>query len=96
MPERLSDGDVDSKLAGLPGWSRQDNHIEKNFKFKDFAGALEFVNRVGAEAQKMDHHPDLLLHNWNQVKITVTTHSAKGITANDFELANKASQAESA
>ncbi len=89
MPERLSELNIESQLAVLPGWTRQGNHIERNFELKDFARALEFLNKVGAEAEQMDHHPDLLLHHWNQVKITVTTHSAKGITENDFELARR-------
>ncbi len=90
MPERLSDFEVEKKLADLPGWSKQGDQIEKEYKFKDFVEALKFVNRVGEEAEKMDHHPDLFIHDWNQVKMTLSTHSAKGLTANDFELAHRA------
>ncbi len=89
MPAQLSDSEVQSKLTDLPGWSVQGSSIERNFEFKDFAEALKFVNKVGAEAEEMDHHSDLLLHGWNKVKMTISTHSAKGITENDFELAKR-------
>jgi 4a-hydroxytetrahydrobiopterin dehydratase len=89
MPERLSDTEIKEKLSTLSGWLREGEEIEKNYKFKDFGEALEFVNKIGAEAEKMDHHPDLLLHDWNQVKVTLSTHSAKGLTNNDIELAGK-------
>jgi len=89
MPERLSDADIEQKLSGLNGWQRADQSIEKEFKFKDFAEALDFVNKVGAKAEEMDHHPDLFLHDWNQVKVTLSTHSAKGLTSNDIELAGR-------
>jgi len=89
MPERLSDADIEQKLNGLNGWQRVDESIEKEFKFKDFAGALDFINKVGAKAEEMDHHPDLFLHDWNQVKVTLSTHSAKGLTNNDIELAGR-------
>ncbi len=95
MPDRLSDTEVQTKLADMPDWSLQGEKIERNFKFKDFAEALKFVNTVGAEAEKMDHHPDLLLHDWNQVTMMLSTHSANGITENDFELAHRASKASS-
>ena len=56
---------------------------------KDFKSALEFVNKVGAEAESMDHHPDILMHSWNKVKISVSTHSEGGVTEKDFKLAGK-------
>jgi 4a-hydroxytetrahydrobiopterin dehydratase len=89
MPERLSDTEIKEKLSTLTGWAREGDEIQKDYKFKDFGEALEFVNKIGAEAEKMDHHPDLLLHDWNQVKVTLSTHSAKGLTNNDIELAGK-------
>ena len=92
MPEKLSDTDVQRRLNDMPGWTRKGDTIENQFEFKDFAGALDFVNQVGEEAEKMDHHPDLFLHSWNKVKITLTTHSAKGLTENDFELAREGSE----
>lgn len=89
MPERLSDTDIKTRLNELAGWSRNGDSIVREYEFKDFAHALDFVNQVGEEAEKMDHHPDLFLHSWNKVKVTLSTHSAKGITENDIELARR-------
>jgi 4a-hydroxytetrahydrobiopterin dehydratase len=85
----LNENEIIKKLKKLSGWSYDNNEIGKEFKFKDFISALEFVNRVGAEAEKMNHHPDLLLHSWSKVKITVSTHSEGGVTEKDFTLAEK-------
>lgn len=89
MPDLLDDAVITEKLQPLQGWSRVGDNIEKNYEFKDFAGALAFVNQVAEQAEEMDHHPDIFLHDWNQVRITVSTHSAKGITQNDIELAER-------
>lgn len=89
MPDRLTDADIATKLKDLSGWKQAGQSIEREFEFKDFAQALEFVNKVGAVAQQQDHHPDMLLHSWNKVKITASTHSAKGITENDIGLARE-------
>ena len=68
---------------------QEGNQIAKLFQLKDFAEALAFVNKVGAEAEKMNHHPDIFIHSWNKVKITISTHSEGGITKKDFQLAEK-------
>jgi 4a-hydroxytetrahydrobiopterin dehydratase len=85
----LSNPEIKNKLEGLSGWNIEGNFIYKEFNLKDFKSALEFVNKIGDEAEKMDHHPDIFLHSWNKVKITLSTHSAGGITQNDFSLAEK-------
>lgn len=87
--EKLEENVVMEKLKSLNNWKYQNNQIGKEFEFKDFKSALNFVNNVGDEAEKMDHHPDIFLHSWNKVNITLSTHSAGGITDNDFNLANK-------
>lgn len=81
--------EINDNLSKMKEWKYNDNQIGKEFTFKDFKGALSFVNSVGDEAEKMDHHPDILLHSWNKVRITVATHSEGGVTGKDFELANK-------
>jgi 4a-hydroxytetrahydrobiopterin dehydratase len=63
-----------------------DHHLEKEFKFKNFAEALDFTNKVGAQAEAQDHHPDILL-SWGKVRITLWTHSVGGLSENDFILA---------
>ncbi|HUX60270.1 MAG TPA: 4a-hydroxytetrahydrobiopterin dehydratase [Ignavibacteriaceae bacterium] len=87
--EKLTVVEINENLKSLPSWVYSENKIEKEFKVKDFVSALSFVNKIGAEAEKMDHHPDILIHSWNKVKIFLSTHSAGGVTANDFNLANK-------
>lgn len=86
---KLNQEQINSNLNNLTGWSYLDNSISKEFRFKDFIEALSFVNAVGLESEKMDHHPDILMFAWNKVKITISTHSAGGVTENDFELAQK-------
>lgn len=71
------------------GWQVMENHhVEKEFRFKNFAQALAFVNRVGAIAEEEGHHPDILL-SWGRARITLFTHAARGLTENDFILASK-------
>ena len=70
-------------------WEVKDNkHIERSFKFKDFNEALEFTNKVGAIAETEGHHPDICL-TWGKVDITLWTHKIKGLHENDFIIAAK-------
>jgi 4a-hydroxytetrahydrobiopterin dehydratase len=85
----LTRNEITKNLASLSGWLQDGNQITKLFQFKDFAEALAFVNKAGAEAEKMNHHPDIFIHSWNKVKITISTHSEGGITKKDFQLAEK-------
>jgi len=85
----LSQDEITKNLSSLSGWSQEEKQIAKEFQFKDFVVALSFVNKLGAEAEKMNHHPDIFIHSWNKVKITISTHSEGGITKNDFQLAEK-------
>ena len=86
---KLSLEQINSNLSKILGWSFKSEAISKQFHFKDFIDALAFVNAVGLEAEKMDHHPDILIFAWNKVKITISTHSAGGVTEKDFSLAQK-------
>jgi 4a-hydroxytetrahydrobiopterin dehydratase len=85
---RLSDEEIDERLAGLDGWERAGDTIPKEFDIGDFEGSVDFVNRLTPEADGMNHHPDLEI-SWKTVTPTITTHSEGGLTANDFELAAK-------
>ena len=85
----LTQDEITKKLSSLSGWIQEGNQIAKQFQFKDFNEALGFVNIVGAEAEKMNHHPDIFIHSWNKVNITISTHSEGGITKKDFQLAEK-------
>jgi len=68
-----------------------EHHLEKEFKFKDFRGALTFTNQVGNLAEDVGHHPDIYLA-WGKVKITLWTHKIDGLTESDFILAAKIQQ----
>jgi len=81
--------EIAQNLSSLSGWMQEEKQVAKQFQFKDFTETLAFVNKVGAEAEKMDHHPDIFIHSWNKVKITISTHSEGGITKKDFQLAEK-------
>ncbi|MFM7661030.1 MAG: 4a-hydroxytetrahydrobiopterin dehydratase [Bacteroidota bacterium] len=69
-------------------WKKKDNFLEKNFKFNTFSEALNFVNMVAEIAEKLNHHPEIFLHNYNQVKILITTHSEGKISIKDYNLAD--------
>lgn len=87
-------GEELKRLSGqLDGWTVVDgHHLEKEYTFKDFAGALAFVNRLGAAAEAAGHHPDVFL-TWGKVKVTLWTHSIGGLSEDDFVLAAKADAA---
>ncbi|HEV2791697.1 MAG TPA: 4a-hydroxytetrahydrobiopterin dehydratase [Solirubrobacterales bacterium] len=84
----LSDSDVQEKLAGLPGWELSGKTIEKSFKREDFVGSVRFVDSLVEPAEAMNHHPDVAI-SWDTVTVTISTHSEGGLTAADFELAEK-------
>ncbi|MEA2397743.1 MAG: 4a-hydroxytetrahydrobiopterin dehydratase [Thermoleophilaceae bacterium] len=84
----LSDDDVQSRLQGLDGWERNGDELRREFRFDDFKGSIDFVNRITAPAEEMNHHPDLAI-SWNTVTVALSTHSEGGITENDFQLASR-------
>jgi 4a-hydroxytetrahydrobiopterin dehydratase len=84
----LSEAEVESALAVLPGWSRSGDEIEKTFERASFADAIAFVVRIGFLAEAADHHPDLDIR-WRRVRVALTTHDSGGLTANDTDLAMK-------
>jgi 4a-hydroxytetrahydrobiopterin dehydratase len=86
--ERLADSEIAERLAGLQGWEREGDAIVKTFTLADFVGSVDFVNRLVGPAEEMGHHPDLSI-SWSEVRVSVTTHAAGGLTANDFELARR-------
>jgi 4a-hydroxytetrahydrobiopterin dehydratase len=86
---KLADAEVDERLGLLPGWSRAGEAIEKNVQLKDFAAAIALVNAVAELAEAANHHPDILVHGWNKVRLTLSTHSEGGLTEADFKLAGE-------
>ena len=68
-------------------WRPEGDALVRDFKFKDFAEAMAFVNRVAEIAEQRNHHPDILVHGWNKVRLTLSTHSEGGLTEADFKMA---------
>jgi len=84
----LDDAEIETRLAERPGWSRAGEAIEKTFECGDFVGSVKFIDSLVEPAEAMGHHPDLEI-SWDKVKVSLSTHSEGGLTANDFELAAK-------
>jgi len=82
----VDDAAAAAGLARLPGWARAGRAIARTYRFEDFRGALAFVNRVGAVAERQQHHPDIDIR-YNEVTLSVWTHDAGGLTERDFRLA---------
>ncbi|MGH9519730.1 MAG: 4a-hydroxytetrahydrobiopterin dehydratase [Terriglobales bacterium] len=85
----LAQSDVKNLLTQIPAWEAvEGHHLRRQYKFADFAGALRWVNRIGAIAEAEQHHPDIEL-GWGRVVVTTYTHSVGGLSINDFILAAK-------
>jgi 4a-hydroxytetrahydrobiopterin dehydratase len=76
----------------MSDWQRDGEALVRELKFDDFAQAMAYVNRVADLAEEVNHHPDILVHGWNHVRLTLTTHSAGRLTDNDFQMARKIDQ----
>ena len=86
MAERLTDDAIEQGLQGME-WRREGDAIVRDLQLRDFAGAMAFVNAVAGLAEAANHHPDILIHGWNKVRLTLSTHSADGLTQSDLDLA---------
>jgi 4a-hydroxytetrahydrobiopterin dehydratase len=85
----LSQQEIERRLAGSQ-WSRKEQNgdaIVREWKLTDFAAAIAFLNRVAEAAERANHHPDILLHGWNKLRLELSTHSQGGLTEADFALA---------
>jgi len=88
---RPLEGRAVEKLLGrlAEGWKVvEQHHLEKEYKFKNFRLALDFVNKIGELAEAQGHHPDIYLA-WGRVKVKLWTHKINGLHTNDFVLAAK-------
>jgi 4a-hydroxytetrahydrobiopterin dehydratase len=84
----LSGAQIEQHLQG-GAWRRDGQSIVRDLSVDDFAAAIEFVDRVAELAEAANHHPDILVHGWNNVRLTLSTHSQGGLTDADFELARE-------
>ena len=85
---RLDDDQVAQALEGSE-WTREGDAIARDVERSDFAGAIAVVNRVAELAEAANHHPDILVHGWNKVRLTLSTHSEGGLTQADLDLARQ-------
>jgi 4a-hydroxytetrahydrobiopterin dehydratase len=88
MAELLGDDEIATRLKRL-AWEREGDEIAREWRFDDFAEAIAFVNRVAEAAEEANHHPDIFIHGWNKVKLSLTNHSAGGLTETDFQMAGR-------
>lgn len=82
----LSDSAIADGLAESE-WERDGETIVRERRFSDFRAAIAFVERVAEEAEAVNHHPDILVHGWNKVRLTLSTHSEGKVTQADHDLA---------
>jgi 4a-hydroxytetrahydrobiopterin dehydratase len=83
---RLSDAEIDERLDGSQ-WHRDGDAIVRDYELSGFTAAMALANGVADAANAANHHPDILVHGYKHVRLTLSTHSEGGITDNDFALA---------
>lgn len=84
----LSEHEIRSALAEVPGWDLGEGEIVKQYKFANFVEAVAFVDRLVEPAEAANHHPDLEIH-YNRVRVGLSTHSEGGVTQKDLALAKE-------
>ena len=84
----LDDNEIQQRLESSQ-WGREGDAIARDFEFNDFAQAMTFVNAVAGIAEERNHHPDILVHGWNKVRLTLTTHSEGRVTDSDRAMAQR-------
>ena len=87
----LTDEEIAAQLGGVPKWQRQGDSIVLTVTRSDFRDALLYVGAVAYLAEAANHHPDVAI-SWNKVTLTLSTHSAGGLTGADFALAGQISR----
>jgi 4a-hydroxytetrahydrobiopterin dehydratase len=87
MAKTLTPQELEQALTSLPGWRAEDGRLVTSVECPDFAAAVALVLRVAFHAEKADHHPDEMNIMWRTVHFALVTHSAKGVTVKDLELA---------
>jgi 4a-hydroxytetrahydrobiopterin dehydratase len=92
----LSDAEIEQRLATTTAGEWHSSHerdsIVRELTFEHFAAAIAFVNQVAELAERANHHPDILVHGWNKVRLTLSTHSEGGLTDADIALAARIDQ----
>ncbi len=88
MADKLTD---DAVAQGLQGslWEREGDAIVRDWTFADFKEAMAWVNRIADVAEEANHHPDILVHDWNKVRLKLSTHSVGGLTQGELDMARR-------
>lgn len=89
MVEKMTESQIEAELANTPDWGETSGQIQRTYQFPDFKASMAFVDTLAEYAERMQHHPDILIR-YNKVTISVSTHDAGGITPKDFALAQEA------
>ena len=88
--EPLTAQEIITLLPDIEGWQQEENKkIWREFKYKNFVQAVDFINRIADVAEYEDHHPDLYLDDYNHVRVELMTHAIKGLSRNDCIVAAK-------
>ena len=85
---QATDDEIQSFLAEQPRWRLKNGKLHREYKFRDFVEAVEFMTRAALRAEQANHHPEWC-NVYGRVVVDLTTHEAGGITAKDFDLARK-------
>jgi 4a-hydroxytetrahydrobiopterin dehydratase len=85
----LSEERITEFLQLVDGWTRVGQRIERQLSFTNYDQAMAFLNRIAEIAKREDHHPDMGIHDYRKVKLSLTTHAIKGLSDNDFIVAAK-------
>jgi 4a-hydroxytetrahydrobiopterin dehydratase len=88
MADLLNEDEIISRLR-RSAWEREGDEIVREWRFENFVEAIDFVTRVAEAAEEANHHPDIFVHGWNKVKLSLTNHSAGGLTETDFAMAQR-------
>jgi 4a-hydroxytetrahydrobiopterin dehydratase len=93
MSKTLTDSELSSALATVPGWALEKTEIVRVLTFDDFKQSMAFVNRVADLAEAANHHPDIYIR-YNRVRLALVTHDSGGITRRDINLASSINNAQ--
>ena len=88
MPSRLSDEQITKKLRAYPDWEYDEKSLVRDFEFDEYTEGLDLLNEIAEISEVANHHPEMVL-GWCQLRVSFRTHSAGGVTDNDFELLSR-------
>jgi 4a-hydroxytetrahydrobiopterin dehydratase len=91
MKQALTPAEINETLLTIPDWTLQDGKLTRDWTFKDFVQAMEFVNKIATLAEAAGHHPDIDIR-YNNVRLGLVSHDAGGITQRDANMARQINQ----